>query len=95
MRITITHVLLITPYEASLLVNPHNWDEVIAQDFTEHILYCNDTRAILLKTNNIKTDVEQIIKTIKNVLQGIGCKVDYEQQIIVATTEEELNKYFH
>ena len=51
MIVHLTHALILTQFEADLL-NTLEWDEIIAQDFTVHALYCSDTNEILFHSDN-------------------------------------------
>ena len=95
--VTITYALLLTPYEASLLSNPNNWDEVIAQDFTTHLLFCNDTNRFILNSDNTKIDVADFVSFAKKVICEIGNEIAFRNKIVITeeTTEEQLAKYLH
>lgn len=97
MVITITYALVLTPYEASLLSNPYDWDEVIVQDFAVHILYCNDTNRFIFNSDNTKIDVAEFVSFSKKLICDTGNQLNICNKVIITeeTTEEQLEKYFH
>lgn len=95
--VTITYALLLTPYEASLLTSPSDWEEVIAQDFTTHLLFCNDTSCFILNSDNTKINVADFVSFTRKVICGIGNEITFRNKIVITeeTTEEQLEKYLH
>ena len=68
MIVHLTHALILTQFEADLL-NTLEWDEIIAQDFTVHALYCSDTNEILFHSDNQKSNCAEEISKIINLVR--------------------------
>lgn len=44
------HALVLTQFESSLI--PLQWEDVVAADFTVHLLYCKTSGRTILLSNN-------------------------------------------
>ena len=90
MELHLVHTLILTHFEASL-INPNDWNEVIAQDFTVHALYCRETKNLLFHSDYQKSEpIEEISKIVK-LFQMTGISVSLEKKILVVGEDE--NEY--
>jgi hypothetical protein len=90
MELHLVHTLILTHFEASL-INPNSWEEVIAQDFTVHALYCRETKNLLFHSDYQKSDPIEEISKIEQILKMTGNCVKIEKQIIILRDDE--NEY--
>ena len=90
MIVHLTHALILTQFEADLL-NTLEWDEIIAQDFTVHALYCSDTNEILFHSDNQNSNPTDKISEINKIILQIGNGVEFAKQILVCPPE--INEY--
>jgi hypothetical protein len=86
MEFNFIHVLVLTPFESSL--TSLQWDEVIAQDFTVHLLYCRTNGRVILHSNNQKFDCTERISQFYEMLVKSGIPFTDEQQIIILRDNE-------
>lgn len=63
----LTHALVLTQFEDSL--NPREWLLLNAQDYPLHALYCAESRNLLFYSDNQKSNCEEEISKIKQVLK--------------------------
>lgn len=87
MELYLTHALILTQFEASL-INPKDWDEVCAQDFAVHALYCQDSGRMIFHSDNQKSDCAMEISKIKQTITNLGIRAFYNEQIIILSDDE-------
>lgn len=85
-ELTFLHVLVLTQFESSL--TPLLWDEVLAQDFTVHLLYCKTTSRVIFHSDNQKFDCMERISQFYEMLIKTGIPFKNEQQIIIVKEDE-------
>ena len=99
MELHLTHALLLTPFESSL-VNL-TVEDVMRQDFTVHALYCHETKNLLFHSDYQKSEPNEEITKIISILTLTGNRVEIEKQIIVLQDDEceysaeDVKKHFH
>jgi hypothetical protein len=80
--IHLVHALILTQFEAEL-VGALDWNSVIAQDFTVHALYCQETQQLLFHSDNLKSDPLDKIAEIKDIILKIGNAIEDCNTILV------------
>lgn len=86
MELTFLHVLVLTQFESSL--TPLLWDEVLAQDFTVHLLYCKTTSRVIFHSDNQKFDCMERVSNFYEMLAKSAIQFTDEQQIIILREDE-------
>ena len=81
-----THALVLTPFESSLV--PLQWDEVVAQDFTVHLLYCDTTNSVIFHSDSRDFDCTERVSFLFETLSKIGTEFTYGQQIVILRDDE-------
>ena len=82
MDIHLVHALILTQFEADL-VDASDWNSVIAQDFTVHALYCQETKQLLFHSDNQKSDPLDKIAEIKDIILKIGNAIEICNTILI------------
>lgn len=89
MKYHFIHALVLTPFESSL--TSRQWDEVVAQDYPIHALYCKDLNRIIFQSDNQKCNCLEKISEICSLLENLEIELFLEQQIIILENDE--NEY--
>lgn len=87
MEVHLIHALILTPYESSL-INATDWNEICAQDFTVHALYCKDSGGMLFHSDNQNSDCANEISKIQQTLAKCGISFTLSKQIIILSDDE-------
>ena len=76
MRYTLTHALVLTPFESTL--TQLDWETVVAQDYPIHVLYCKELQCILFHSDNQHHDCAGEIENICTLLTKMAIEVYIE-----------------
>ena len=91
MKYHFIHALVLTPFESSLTTL--NWEEVIAQDYPVHALYCKELKCLLFLSNNQKSDCSEMVSFLKQTFEILSIPAQFKKQIIILSDDEnELNE---
>jgi len=89
MKYSFIHALVLTPFESTLTAL--DWDTVVSQDYSIHVLYCKELGALLFHSDNQKSECTDMISFLKQTFEILGIPAQFEQQIIILRDDE--NEY--
>lgn len=89
MNLHLIHCLVITHYESTTAISNLDWEEVSAQDFATHGLYCQETNSFFVYSDSLKYNPEYEISQILNVLTMLNIQFEIANKIIVVENNEE------
>jgi hypothetical protein len=86
LELHLTYALALTPFEASLTTL--DWNEVAAQDYPLHVLYCHETNLIVYQSYSQKNNPCEEILAIEKILANCSITALIAHKVLVVKENE-------
>lgn len=93
MDLHLTHVLIITPFQATF-IKP-DWNTLMEADCATHALYCKETKTFFVYGDCVDGAPEESIKSVIRALSDLGYNIKVENHVaVIEGNKEDALKYF-